>query len=68
MINGKSVRTRYEWLDLLAAESRIISRIDLKSTVADEVYSVGPGMPSANVDALNLAGSEEHNQKNCIVY
>jgi len=63
VINGKSVRTRYEWLDLLAAESRIISRIDLKSTVADEVYSVGPGMPSANVDALNLAGSEEHNKK-----
>lgn len=61
LINGKFIRTRFEWLDVLAAESSVVARLDLKRGISDETYKAVGQKMSDNKDAFNLAGNYAHN-------
>lgn len=61
MIEGRFVRTHFEWLDILASKSAIVSRLDIKRSVSDEIYRAMGDKITSNIDAFNLAGSESHN-------
>lgn len=59
--NPTLVRTRFEWIDILALHSPVIARLQLKNQLVDEVYSVS-GQPATNSDAFNFSNSNEHSR------
>lgn len=61
MVDGKFIRTRFEWLDLLAAKSPVVARLDLKGAASNETYKAEGEKACDNKDAFNFASSEHHN-------
>ena len=59
--NPTFLRTRFEWIDLLAAYSPVVARLQLKTQLGDDVYSVS-GQPATNADAFNFSNSKEHSK------
>jgi hypothetical protein len=60
-MTNSSLRTRHQWLDLLAKKSAFAADHDFKLKAIDDVYLALGKKMAANKDAFNLANSEVHN-------